>query len=65
MASISFAPWSTPLPGTSFPRWDGMLQYTTFSSESIDAAIKTWVNWDDAVPQPGCHDLARCPLAGH
>ncbi|MGC2109332.1 MAG: hypothetical protein WA655_07430 [Candidatus Korobacteraceae bacterium] len=45
-------PWSTPLPNTSFPRWDGMTQYIAFSSESIDAAIKTWPNWDDAAPQP-------------
>ena len=45
-------PWSAPLKKTSFPRWDGMLQNVAFTGESVDIAIKTWINWDDAVPQP-------------
>lgn len=47
-----FAPFSKPLPNTNFPRWDGMMQYVSVSSESVDVAVKTWINWDDAAPQP-------------
>lgn len=46
------SPWSSPLPNTTFPRWDGMMHYMSFTAESIDAGIKTWINWDDAKEQP-------------
>jgi hypothetical protein len=44
--------WSTPLPNTTFPRWDGILQNLSFTNESLDAGIKTWINWNDAAPKP-------------
>jgi hypothetical protein len=50
-ASLS-APWSSPLQGTSFPRWDGDVQCIAFTPDTIDLGVNTWVNFDDAAPQP-------------
>ena len=46
------APWSKPLSGTNFPRWDGMIHYCSVNAESLDVGVKTWINWDDAAEQP-------------
>jgi hypothetical protein len=45
-------PWDVPLPGTAFPRWQGMLHYVAFSSEGLELGIKTWPDWEDIKDQP-------------
>jgi hypothetical protein len=41
-------PWSSPLPNTDFPRWDGFINYLSFTEQCFEGGIKTWINWDDA-----------------
>ena len=45
-------PWNGPLPGLSKPRWMGHIRCISFTSESLDMAVFTAIDWSERAEPP-------------